>query len=57
MRMSKCRPRGTGLVYRPKFTDASGTPREQKVWWLAYHVGGKLKRESSGTTVKTGPHS
>jgi integrase len=47
------RPRGTGRVYRPKYTTANGETKEQSIWWLAYHVGGKLKRENSGTTVKS----
>ena len=42
------RPRGTGHLYRPK---TGG--REQAVWWIAYHVGGKLVRESTHATVKT----
>ncbi len=27
--------------------------KEQRIWWLAYHVAGKLKRENSGTVVKS----
>jgi integrase len=46
--MAKRRPRGTGHLYRPKTRG-----REQAVWWLAYHAGGKLVRESTRTTVKT----
>jgi len=36
------RPRGSGHIYR------RGT-----IWWLAYHVKGKLVRESSGTDIKS----
>jgi len=43
----KRRPHGSGHVYQPK-----SRGRKQRVWWIAYHLEGKLQRESSGTAVK-----
>jgi integrase len=53
LRMQKRRPFGSGLVYQPSYTAADKSLKYQATWWLAFHVNGKLVRESSGTTVKT----
>jgi len=46
------RPRGFGHLYRRKKILADGTARELPTWWIAYHVRGKLLRESTGTAIK-----
>lgn len=51
--MPKRRPHGAGHVYRPTYRAADGTPREQKIWWLAFWHGGRLVRESAQTASKT----
>jgi integrase len=47
----RARP-GSGHVYQPKYKTAAGETRKSAVWWIAFHVGGKLTRENTGTTIK-----
>ncbi len=50
--MPKRRPRGSGHVYRPTYRTEAGEVRKSAVWWIAFHVGGKLVRQNTGTTIK-----
>ena len=48
------KPRGTGLVYRRTYRDKKTRKlKYAKTWWVQYNYRGKMKRESSGSTLRS----
>lgn len=43
---------GSGSIYRPTYRAANGETRASRLYWIAYRVGGELKREPAKTASR-----
>lgn len=43
---------GTGSVYRPGYRAQDGTKRVARLYWIAYRIGGELRREPAKTASR-----